>query len=148
MSLDHIIVEITKKLHDICNNTENFNAFDYKKYTRDGFMTWSKTDKGLILKYSYGSINSLISPYGELRLIGDNSSKYNALEVLHNKIINSFDLELYNDIIETEMGCFGPWYRIKSYNGIRLDKPQLIEDNIDLDYDDCKKKYKELFGGY
>ena len=36
----------------------------------------------------------------------------------------------------------------KSYNGIRLDEPQLIQHNIDLDYDDCKKKYKELFRDY
>jgi hypothetical protein len=147
MDLDKTILEITKQIHYIIENTENFEAKDYKNYTRDGFMTWSKTDKGLILKYSYGSINSLITPYGELRLLGSCMSYKNGLKNLHNKIINKFDLEIYKDIVENQFGSFGPWYKFKSFN-INLDEPKLIGLNNDLNYYECKKKYKELFKDY
>lgn len=148
MSLDKTIVEITKEIHNICENTDNFKTINAKGHTRDGFTTWSKTNKGLIIYYTYGSINSLITPYGELKVSGSCSSKKNGLELLHSKISNTFDLELYKNIVETEMGCYGPWYTINSFNGVKLDKPKLIENNIDLDYHECKKKYKELFGDY
>ena len=147
MDLDKTIVEITKYIHYIIENTENFKSIDYKKHIRDGFKTWSKTDKGLILKYSYGSINSLITPYGELTLLGSCSSCKNGLKNLHNKIINKYDLEIYNDIVENEFGSFGPWYKFKSFN-INLVEPKIIGLNNDLNHYECKKKYKELFGDY
>jgi len=148
MNLDKITLEITKQIHHFIENTKNFKAFNYKGYTRDGFMTWSYTDKGLILKYSYGSISSLITPYGELRLLGSCSSSKNGLKDLHDKIINNFDLEIYLDTVENNLGSFGPWYKLKSFNKLKLDEPTLIELNNVLYQDECKKKYKELFGNY
>jgi len=148
MSIDNTIVNITKKIHNICENTPYFKSYNAKKHTNDGFTTWSKTQKGLIIYYSYGSVNSLITPYGELKLTGSCSSHNNGLEQLHKNLVNTFDLKLYKDIVETDMGCYGPWYSIKSFNGIQLEYPELIQKNIDLDYYDCKKKYKELFGDY
>ena len=147
MDYKGLIVEITKKIHNIIDNEDDFDSIDKKKHIRDGFHTWSNTNQGLILYYSYGSVNSLITPYGELKLTGSCSSRKNGIESLHSKLINTFDLKLYKKLVETEMGCYGPWYKIKSYNGITLDEPNLLNGN-NLDYYECKDLYKELFGSY
>jgi len=148
MSFDNTLVEITKKIHNICENTKDFTSYYAKKHTNDGFTNWSKTQEGLILYYSYGSVNSLITPYGELKLIGSCSSHNNALQELHNILVNTFDLQLYKDIVETDYGCYGPWYSITSFNGKQLVYPKLIQQNTYLDYYECKKKYTQLFGDY
>tara|TARA_B100001094_G_scaffold331967_1_gene402159 strand:+ start:7265 stop:7708 length:444 start_codon:yes stop_codon:yes gene_type:complete len=147
MDYKNLIVEISKKIHDIIDKEEYFNAYNKIDYIRDGFLTWSNTDKGLILYYSYGSVNSLITPYGELKLTGSCCSQKNGLESLHSKLVNIFNLEVYKEMVENEMGCYGPWYKIKSYNGIILEEPNLLNGS-NLDYVECKDLYKELFGNY
>ena len=88
-------------------------------------------------------INSLITPYGQLKLTGSCSSRNNALQELHDTLVNTFGLQLYKDIVENDYGCYGPWYSITSFNGKQLVYPKLIQQNTHLDYL-CKKRYKNF----
>jgi len=144
--MDDIIVQIVKNIHNLFKITPEINFYDYTKFTNDGFSSWSFTNQGLIIKYAYGIISSLITPYGELRLRGSCSfGKNNIQRMFHNKIMSLFDLELHKELVETDTGCYGPWYRVVSFNNVILPTPTLIYENDNLSYDYRKLKYKQLF---
>lgn len=144
--LDDYIVQIVKEIHNLFNTTREINFYDYNIFTNDGFMPWSFTNQGLLIKYSYGIINSLITPYGELRLRGSCSCiGGNTDRMFHNKIMSLFDLELQEELVETDLGCYGPWYKVVSFNNVILPTPTLIHENDNITYDNMKLKYKQLF---
>ena len=144
--MDSIIVQIVENIHDLFEITPEINFYNFKHFTDDGFTSWSFTNQGLIIKYSYGIISSLITPYGELRLRGSCSCNgFKTERMFHDKIIKLFHLELHKELVETDIGCYGPWYKVVSFNNVILPIPTLIYQNDNLSYNDIKLKYKQLF---
>lgn len=146
LKLDTIIVQFVKNIHDLFEITPEIKFYNFKHFTDDGFTSWSFTNQGLLIKYSYGIISSLITPYGELRLRGSCSCNgYKTQKMFHNKIMSLFNLELHTKLLETDLGCYGPLYKIVSFNDVILPTPTLIYDKDNLSYNDRKLKYEQLF---
>lgn len=144
--IDNSIVNIVRNIHKLFETTPEINFYNYIKYTNDGFMPWEFTNQGLIIKYSYGIISDLITPYGQLRLRGScGCNGYKTEQIFHNKIMSLFNLELYKELVETDLGCYGPYYKVVSFNGVILPTPTLVYQNDNLSYDNMKLKYKQLF---
>lgn len=146
--MDEYIVLIVRQIHELFSNNSDYNWYNYKEHTDDGFSSSSFTDQGLIIKYSYGTISNLITPYGELKLRGSCSSSSNDLffKLFNEKIMSLFDLKKNTDLIESEFGCYGPWYTLVSYNNITLPEPTLIYKKTTYsDYSQRKLKYRQLF---
>ena len=148
LALDVIIPIIVEQVYNIWNTTEKFKAYDYQKYTDDGFMNWEETQKGILLKYSYGIPDSIVTPYGLLRLKGCCSSSGNVSKIIHEKMDSLFNLKLYEDIIENNMGCFGPYYEITTVNGLPLNESVERSTNLNksnLIYEERKALYNTMF---
>ena len=148
LALDVIIPAIVDRIYEIWNTTEKFKAYDYQKYTDDGFMNWEETQKGILLKYSYGIPDSIVTPYGLLRLRGSCSSYGNVRKTIHEKMDSLFNLKLYEDIVENNMGCFGPYYEITTVNEIPLNESverSTILNKSNLIYEERKALYKQIF---
>ena len=94
----------------------------WDKYMKDGFSGfYGETDKGYMLRYTYGTLNSLMTPYGNIRIIGDNSTKSGFdPNILHKKLDEKFKLEhyidKYNDV----------YYKIRYVNN------ELIENTTEI----------------
>lgn len=140
-----LIYDIIQDILKILNNTPGLNIIDGKQIYKDGFCTWGKTNKGLIIEYSYGIISNLLTPYGLIRLRGSCSSTKDVTNLVHEYLNSIFHFEIYSNLIETEIGSFGPRYSITTYNEKKLPIPELDKDTR-ITYEECQINTQQLIG--
>ena len=86
------------------------------KYYTDGpfFTKYNQLINGILLEYGSGSLNQIISIFGEWNIIGDNCSVGNVWDIVYEEISSEFNLTLCKPSRENFMGSFGPWYQVNT----------------------------------
>ena len=149
MNYIQVLPDIINDIHNIIDNT-GVNGFksDREEVMKDGFLTWSQTNSGLILQYSYGIPEQIITPYGTIRISSTfSTTNQKCYEIIHKKITDLLSLTLYKDLIDNEYGSRGPWYKINNYNGMLIPDSNIIYP-VTIKYKDAKSKFYSIFKNY
>ena len=79
------------KIKEIITSEPTITLYKHKYYT-DGhcFNTYNPLVSGILLEYSYGSPNQIISMLGEWKIMGDSSSLNNSWNRIHHKFSSEF----------------------------------------------------------
>ena len=105
---------------------------------------YNQTSSGLFLELYYGQPGFLHTPWGKWNCWGSGSSTGGDWEERLPLILKRLGAIEYLPEIQTQMGCFGPVYKLTSLDGITL--PEAIVRNPEeyLPYEEANAIWKEL----
>jgi hypothetical protein len=132
--------QIGRYIHSLIDNDENLYSY-WESHFKDGPNSgFNQTESGLFLEEYYGTPSRIFTNIGSWNIVGSSGCKGNGggwkniIKILQ----GSLDLELHKEMVVNNFGCFGPIWKIKSFNGITLDDPLLKEYRDYNDYSESK----------
>lgn len=101
-----------------------------------------QTKEGLILQEYYGMPSKIITPWGGWNILGSGGSRGNQWrDLIQNYLVKELGLVLYKSGVKTEMGYYGPYWKIKNWKGTKLPEPKYKKYKDYLDYDTINRLF-------
>lgn len=138
--------QIGKYIHSLIDKDQTLCFFGEKHFNEGPNPGFNQTESGLFLEEYYETPSKIYTNIGCWNILGSTSCKDNGQgwKNIINILKHSLNLELHKEIVINDLGCFGPVWKIKSFNGFQLDEPILKEYTKYINYRESKDIFKNF----